>query len=159
MTDTAFELDRKKFYIYCDHLQDPGNLGTVIRTADAAGAGGVLLSEGCADLYSPKTVRASMGSFFYINVMTDVGEETLKEYADKGFAIYGGALHSDSIPYTEADFTKPCIIVIGNEANGISGGVLRLCRCVKIPIMGKAESLNAGVAAAVLMYEALRQRT
>ena len=159
MSGTAFELDKQKFYIYCDRLQDPGNLGTVIRTADAAGAGGVLLSEGCTDLYSPKTVRASMGSFFNVNVMTDVDAKTLEKYAGAGFAIYGGALHSDSIPYTEADFTKPSIIVIGNEANGISSEVLRLCRCVKIPIMGKAESLNAGVAAAVLMYEALRQRS
>lgn len=159
MSDTAFELDRERFYIYCDRLQDPGNLGTVIRTADAAGAGGVLLSEGCADLYSPKTVRASMGSFFNMNVMTDIDAKTLGKYAGAGFTLYGGALHSDSIPYTEADFTKPCIIVIGNEANGISGEVLRLCRRVKIPIMGKAESLNAGVAAAVLMYEALRQRS
>lgn len=159
MSGTVFELDKKKIYIYCDRLQDPGNLGTVIRTADAAGAGGVLLSEGCADLYSPKTVRASMGSFFNVNVMTDVGAEALEKYADRGFTIYGGALHSASIPYTDADFTKPSIIVIGNEANGISSEVLRLCRCVKIPIMGKAESLNAGIAAAVLMYEALRQRS
>ena len=158
ITDTRCEVDKKKFYIYCDRLQDPGNLGTVIRTADAAGAGGVLLSEGCADLYSPKTVRASMGSFFNVNVMTDVDAKTLEKCADKGFAIYGGALHSDSIPYTEADFTKPCVIVIGNEANGIGDDVLRLCQSVKIPIMGKAESLNAGVAAAVLMYEAVRQR-
>ncbi len=158
MTDTRFELDKEKFYIYCDRLQDPGNLGTVIRTADAAGAGGVLLSEGCADLYSPKTVRASMGSFFNVNVMTDVSAKTLEECAVAGFAIYGGSLGADSIPYTKADFTKPCVIVIGNEANGISGEVLRLCQSVKIPIMGKAESLNAGVAAAVLMYETVRQR-
>ena len=158
MTDTRFELDKEKFYVYCDRLQDPGNLGTVIRTADAAGAGGVLLSEGCADLYSPKTVRASMGSFFNVNVMTDVSAKTLEKCAGAGFTIYGGALHSDSIPYTKADFTKPSIIVIGNEANGISGEVLRLCQSVKIPIVGKAESLNAGVAAAVLMYEAVRQR-
>ena len=115
----------------------------------------LLLSEGCADLYSPKTVRASMGSFFNVNVMTDVDAKTLEKCADKGFAIYGGALHSDSIPYTEADFTKPCVIGIGNEANGIGDDVLRLCQSVKIPIMGKAESLNAGVAAAVLMYEAV----
>ena len=91
--------------------------------------------------------------------MTGISAKTLAGYADSGFTIYGGALSQDSIPYTEADFTKPCIIVIGNEANGISDEVLRLCKCVKIPIIGKAESLNAGVAAAVLMYEALRQRS
>ena len=100
-----------------------------------------------------------MGSFFNVKIMTDVSAKTLASYADSGFTVYGGALGEDSIPYTEADFTKPCIIVIGNEANGISDEVLGLCKCVKIPIIGKAESLNAGVAAAVLMYEALRQRT
>ena len=154
-----FEMDLSKSYIYCDNLNDPGNLGTIIRTADAAGFGGVLLSKGCVDLYSPKTVRSSMGSFFNMKVMQGVTPERLSEYKAKGFQLVGGALGENTVDYRCADMTKPTIIVIGNEANGISQEVMEMCRCVKIPILGKAESLNAGVAAAILMYELVRQRT
>ena len=158
MGEDSFEPDIEKAYIYCDCLNDPGNLGTIIRTADAAGFDGVLLSPGCVDAYSPKTVRASMGSFFNIKLRTNVTKEELSEYKKKGFNLLGGALNENTIDYRSADMTKPTIIIIGNEANGISAEVLKLCECVKIPILGKAESLNAGVAAAILMYELLRQR-
>ena len=157
ITDGTFTPNPQKAYIYCDGIQDPGNLGTIIRTADAAGFGGVILSEGCADLFNPKTVRASMGSFFNIDVMRDVTAGWLADCAESGFSIYGGTLSDESIDYREADFTKPTIIVVGNEANGISDEVLQICRHVKIPILGRAESLNAGVAAAILMYEYARQ--
>lgn len=157
--DKTFAPDFSESYIYCDCINDPGNLGTIIRTADAAGLAAVLLSPDCADLYSPKTVRASMGSFFNINVVTNVSYDMLKEYKEMGFSLFGGALSTDAIDYREADFKKPSIIIVGNEANGISEEVLKLCRCVKIPILGKAESLNAGVAASVLMYELVRQRS
>ena len=155
----SFEVDLSKAYIYCDCINDPGNLGTIIRTADAAGFGGVLLSEGCVDLYSPKTVRSSMGSFFNMQVVTDVSYDMLKSYKDKGFSLFGGALGANTIDYREADMKKPSIIIVGNEANGISETVMEMCQCVKIPILGKAESLNAGVAAAILMYELVRQRS
>lgn len=157
--ENYFKPDLSKAYIYCDSINDPGNLGTIIRTADAAGFDGVLLSGGCADLYSPKTVRASMGSFFNIKVMTDVTHNMLKEYKNSGFSLFGGALSADAIDYRKADMTVPAIIIVGNEANGISDEVIKMCRRVKIPILGKAESLNAGVAAAILMYELVRQRT
>lgn len=153
-----FTADTDKAYIYCDGINDPGNLGTIIRTADAAGFGGVLLSEGCVDLYSPKTVRSSMGSFFNTNVITDVSHQKLKELSNE-FQLIGGALGENAVDYRVPDLKKPTIIVVGNEANGISDEVMKLCQCVKIPIIGKAESLNAGVAAAILMYEVLRQRT
>ena len=159
MEESDFTLDLGKAYVYCDGLNDPGNLGTIIRTADAAGFDGVLLSQGCADAYSPKTVRASMGSFFNIKIKKDVTAEELSEYKDNGFCLFGGALGENTVDYRSADMTKPAIIVIGNEANGISDEVLKMCECVKIPILGKAESLNAGVAAAILMYELLRQRS
>ncbi len=159
MDDSLFEPDIKKPYIYCDRLQDPGNLGTIIRTADAAGFDAVLLSKGCADAYSPKTVRASMGSFFNIRIVKDVTADVLARYREKGFTLIGGALGIDSTDYRRADMTKPSIIVVGNEANGISGEVLTMCEKVKIPIAGKAESLNVSVAAAILMYELFRQRS
>ena len=159
MDGNDFEVNLAKSYIFCDNLNDPGNLGTIIRTADAAGFGGVLLSKGCVDLYSPKTVRSSMGSFFNMKVMQGVKLERLSEYKEKGFQLIGGALGENTVDYRCADMAKPTIIVIGNEANGISQEVMEMCQCVKIPILGKAESLNAGVAAAILMYEVVRQRT
>ena len=151
--------DMKKAYIFCDHLQDPGNLGTIIRTADAAGFGGVLLSEGCVDLHNPKTVRSSMGSFFHINTVENVSIEDIKKYKQAGFMLVCGCLSDNTVDYIKADMKKPVIIVIGNEANGISDEILSLSDIdIKIPIDGKAESLNAAVAAAIIMYEVNRQR-
>lgn len=154
-----FTPDLNRAYIYCDGVNDPGNLGTIIRTADAAGFGGVLLSKGTADLYNPKTVRASMGSFFNIDVITELDSEFLVKCAENGFMLYGGALGKNTIDYRTADMKKPTILIVGNEANGISREVMQICRCVKIPILGKAESLNVSVAAAILMYELVSQRT
>lgn len=158
-TDNEFTADLSKKYIYCDNVSDPGNLGTIIRTADAAGFDAVLLSEGCADLYSPKTVRASMGSFFNMRTVENVTADMLRAYCDMGFSLIGGALSQDSADYRDTDMTKPCIIAVGNEANGIREEILKICSHVKIPILGKAESLNAAVAAAILMYELVRQRS
>lgn len=152
-----FDLDKP--YIYCDNVTDPGNMGTIIRTADAAGFGSVILSKSCVDIYSPKTVRASMGSFFNIDIIAEKDIKLLIELKNKGFNLYGGFLGSDTIPYTSADFTKPSIIIVGNEANGISNEVMKLCQGVKIPIYGNAESLNVSIAAGILMYELVRQRT
>lgn len=155
-----FVPERDKLYIFCDRIGDPGNLGTIIRTADAAGFGGVLLSEGCVERFSPKTVRASMGSFFHIPVIEKIGKKEITEMKNSGFAFYCSGLSEDTKLYTKADFTRPAIIAVGNEANGMSKEMLSLAdACLKIPILGSAESLNVGVAAAVLMYEAQRQRT
>lgn len=159
MDDTKdFVIDPAKSYIYCDGINDPGNLGTIIRTADAAGFDGVLLSAGTVDLYNPKVVRASMGSFFNIEIVNNLDISFLEYCSNNGFTLYGGALGQNTIDYRSADMTVPSIIVVGNEANGISKQVQELCRCVKIPIVGKAESLNAAVAAAILMYEYSSQR-
>lgn len=155
----TIELDTNKSYVYCDGISDPGNLGTIIRTADAAGFGGVILSDGCADLYSPKVIRSTMGSVFHIEIQTDVPREMLVTYKDKGFQLIGGALEKGSVDYRDIDYTLPTIIMVGNEANGLSDKARELCTPVKIPIIGQAESLNAGVAAAILMYEVVRVRT
>lgn len=148
-----------KPYIYCDNVSDPGNLGTIIRTADAAGFGAVLLSPGCVDPYSPKTVRSSMGSFFNIDVVPGFETARLFDMKKQGFELYCGALRDDSMPYTSADFKKPSVIIVGNEANGVCDEILAECRHIIIPIQGAAESLNAAVAAAVMMYELVRQRS
>lgn len=140
-------------YVYCDRIRDPGNLGTIIRTADAAGFE-VLLSEECCELYSPKTVRASMGSFFHTAVYENVSYNALKE---SGLRLIAGALSEKSKDFKEANYDGSIAIIVGNEANGVSDELLSICdELVIIPILGKAESLNAGVAAAIMMYEAIR---
>ena len=141
-------------YVYCDRIRDPGNLGTIIRTADAAGFG-VLLSPECAELYSPKTVRASMGSFFHTDIYENVSYSELK---NSGLHLIAGALKPQSKDFKDADYSAPMAVIVGNEANGISDELLGLCdELVIIPISGRAESLNAGVAAALMMSEAVRK--
>lgn len=154
-----FVFDKSKDYVYCDNVKDPGNLGTIIRTADAAGLGGVLLSKGCVDLYNPKTVRASMGSFFAVDIYRNIEYNTLEVMKRNGFSIIGGALSENSADYRDADYSSPCVIIVGNEANGMSEEALSLCNPVKIPILGSAESLNVSVAAALLIYEIVRNRS
>ncbi len=157
--DKGFMPDLKKPYIYCDNVRDPGNLGTIIRTADASGFGGVILSPDCVDLYNPKTVRSSMGSFFHIPIIENFDYSQLSELKKQGFKLFAGLLDDETIEYTNSDMKLPLIIVVGNEANGISADVTKMADIkVKIPIDGKAESLNAAVAAAILMYECRRQR-
>lgn len=154
MTDCGgFMPKNDSAYVYCDGVRDPGNMGTIIRTADAAGFKGVITSKDCVDIYAPKVVRASMGSFFKIDLITDKSPEDLAKYKAMGFSLTGGALREDSADYRAADYKKSSIIIVGNESNGISEAVLELCAHVKIPIYGGAESLNASVAAGILMYE------
>ncbi len=157
MKDNKFKYDNSNLYVYCDNVSDPGNLGTIIRTADAAGFRGVLLSEECTDPYSPKCVRSSMGSFFNIDIISNFSRKKLISLKGET-KLLCGALESDSTKYTDVDFTKPCIIIVGNEANGVSRELLDVCEHIIIPIIGSAESLNVSVAAAIIMYEAVRQR-
>ncbi|MGE4282508.1 MAG: 23S rRNA (guanosine(2251)-2'-O)-methyltransferase RlmB [Clostridia bacterium] len=147
------------FYIFCDNVQDPGNMGTIIRTADAAGADAVILSKGCVDVYNPKTVRSTMGSLFHLPVIkVENTAQVLSSLKHKGISIISGHLSSD-ICHFEVNMKKGIMIVVGNEANGISEEVINLSDYfVKIPISGKAESLNVAIASAILMYEAVRQR-
>lgn len=151
----APELNSNGMYVYCDHVSDPGNLGTIIRTADSAGFDGVLLSPGCVEAYNPKTVRSCMGSFFHIDVFENVTKEMLESFSGK---IYGGILAGNTIDYRDGDYSGGVIIVVGNESNGISDIIKEVCTPVKIPIYGRAESLNAGVAASIMMYEAANRR-
>ena len=141
-------------YIYLDCVSDPGNMGTVIRTLDACGGSGVMLSQGCCDLYSPKTVRSSMGSFFSCPAYTNVSYDTLSALKKKGFKIICAALCEGASDFKKCQYPENSVIVIGNEANGISDSCLALAdETVIIPILGNAESLNASIAAGILMYE------
>ncbi|MBE7016274.1 MAG: RNA methyltransferase [Ruminococcaceae bacterium] len=149
-------LDRE-LYLYCDRVTDPGNMGTIIRICDACDAG-LLLSPGCVDIYNPKTVRSSMGSFFHTPVL-EVSYESLSAMKDNGYRIISGALCEKTLDYKDADYGGKTVIVVGNEANGICDEVLELSHSiVKIPIFGRAESLNVGVSAAILLYEARRKQ-
>ena len=149
---------RGGLYLYCDRISDPGNAGTIIRTADAVAAAGVLFSPDSVDLYNPKVIRATMGSLFHLPVRADSDIFVLDSFRKAGYTILAGALSAGALDYREAPMEKNCVIVIGNEAQGVSAdGLKRAHHLVKIPIAGRAESLNASVAAGVLCYEWLRR--
>jgi TrmH family RNA methyltransferase len=146
-------------FVFCHEIQDPGNLGTIIRTADAAGASGIIISKGTVDLYNSKTIRATMGSLFHLPIVEveDV-EETLKLLKKKNIKTVATSL-SAAKNYFEVDYKNGVAIVVGNEGAGLPEDVVKLCdEVVKIPMPGKAESLNVGISTAVILYEALRQR-
>jgi tRNA G18 (ribose-2'-O)-methylase SpoU len=146
--------------VIIDGLQDPGNLGTIIRTADAAGADGLILLKGTTDPYSPKSVRSSMGSVTGIPIVQC--EDTHRLFSDLkegGVKIAAAALDKDAIPYYSYDYTGRVAIIIGNEAAGISPEVLSYADAIiNIPMRGRAESLNAAVACGILLYKAVEQR-
>lgn len=156
--DEVFRRD-KPFLLLAENLQDPGNLGTVIRTADACGADAVFLSKGSVDLYNPKVLRATMGSLFHIPVFQNVSlEETAGKLRKKGIPLYAAHLRGEDMPYA-LNLQNACAFLIGNEGRGLSEKGAALCsQWVRIPMPGHAESLNASVAAAVLLYETVRQR-
>lgn len=147
------------FLLYLDEVQDPGNMGTIIRTADAFNIDGIIISEGCVDPYNPKVVRATMGSIFRTPLYyTSNGLEELKALKDKGMKVYSTSLEG-SIPIYQADYIGGQILVIGNESKGVKEDIQQMSDIlIKIPMPGKAESLNAGVAASIIMYEVMKQR-
>lgn len=145
--------------IMCENVQDPGNIGTIIRTAHAAFCDGVVLTKGCCDLYNPKIIRATMSGVFSVPVLTDADcEETIAHFKNRGYKVVAGALNERAKNLYETDLTGKTLIIIGNEGNGVTQNTLSLCDVIaKIPMKADAESLNASVAAAVLVYEKLRQ--
>ncbi|WP_058302443.1 TrmH family RNA methyltransferase [Gorillibacterium timonense] len=150
--------DPAGFVVALDGLQDPGNVGTIIRTADAAGAAGVIVGKGSADPYAPKTVRSTMGSLFHLPVVEAALAPLLEEATARGVQVYSTGMASGLTCY-DADFTAPVWFVIGNEGRGVSPEVRALVQQeLSIPMPGQAESLNAAMAAGILLYEAVRQR-
>ena len=145
--------------IVLDRLQDPGNLGTIIRTADAAGFRKVLVLKGTADLFSPKTIRAAAGSLYRVRLLqADSPEEAADMLRERGFRIICTAPLGKKLIY-QADMKRSAALVIGNEANGVCHSLLDMAdETVRLPMEGNIESLNAGVAASVVMYESVRQR-
>ena len=150
---------KKPFLLFLDGVQDPGNMGTIIRTADAFNIDGVIITDGCVDPYNPKVVRATMGSIFRVPlyyISNSVAD--LTELKNQNIKIYSTSL-SGSTPIYEIDFKEGFILSIGNESKGVSEEVFSLSDgLIKIPMPGMAESLNAGIAASIIMYEAMKQR-
>lgn len=136
-----------------DCVQDPGNLGTVIRTADAMGAAGIMLGKGCADPFAPKPLRAAMGSIYHMPVWQCDLEAELAKLKGEGWQLICGHLRGEgALP----DPTDKCALVIGNEGNGVSPSIADMCHKYRLPMYGFAESLNASVAAGILIYELAR---
>ncbi|NTV89170.1 MAG: RNA methyltransferase [Clostridiales bacterium] len=153
--------NKNGLYMILDEVRDPGNLGTIIRTADAAGFSGVIVSKGCADIYNPKVLRATMGSIFHIPIY-HCGEDelsgALKHLENMGIMLLASHLEGSKSIY-DMDLTKGTAIIVGNEASGISETAVKAAAyLVSIPMAGRAESLNAAVAAGIMMFEAVRQR-
>ncbi|MDP4098391.1 RNA methyltransferase [Paenibacillus sp. P96] len=144
--------------IVLDGVQDPGNVGTIIRSADAAGAAGVVLGHGCADLYNPKTIRSTMGSMFHLPIVEAELTQILAAAKTGGARVVSTSLQASYSCYSY-DFSQPVWLVIGNEGQGVSDAVATLVDdSILIPMVGQAESLNAAMAATVLLFEAMRQR-
>ncbi|MBM7870070.1 TrmH family RNA methyltransferase [Clostridium pascui] len=149
--------DTDGFYILADRIQDPGNMGTIIRSAHAAGALGVILTKGTVDVYNDKTLRSTMGSIFHIPIIEDTDLSITKTLQNNQFKILVSSLE-ESQDFYDINLNKNIIICVGNEGSGISDEILKLSdEKFKIPMPGKAESLNVAVAASVMMFERVRQ--
>lgn len=139
-------------------IQDPGNLGTIIRSAEAFGATGLLAVEGTVNPFNPKVIRASAGSVFRLPLLKSPSDKALHTMRDKGLRILATSSHK-SIPLSEADLTGPLAIIIGNEGSGVPRELLSQdTQNIGVPHSPKVESLNAGIAASVVLYECARQR-
>lgn len=144
-------------YLVLDGLQDPGNVGTIWRTADAFGANGLILCNSCADPWNSKTVRATMGAVFRLPVYESTMEQAVERLKAAGLPMYATALQEDTKDVRTADLRRAAV-VIGSEGHGVSQQALRLCKgTLKIPMRVRCESLNAAVAASVVLWEMARK--
>lgn len=153
------EIERATLIVVCVDVRDPGNAGTVLRSAESSGAGGVVCCDGSVDLYNPKTVRASAGSLFHVPVVAG-GQpvEVLQRIGTWGHQRLGTTSRG-GLDYLQADLTRPTALVLGNEASGLPAAFDEvLDGSLTIPMAGRGDSLNVGMAAAVLCFEAARQR-
>lgn len=150
------KIENKGCYIALENIQDPSNLGTILRTTEALGIDGVILSDDCCDIYSPKVIRGSMGAVFRIKfVIKDSFTDYISELTQNGINTYA-ATPRDAVPVTNANL-KSGVVLIGNEGAGLTDGAINACsQRIMIPMLGRAESLNAASAAGILMWELVR---
>jgi TrmH family RNA methyltransferase len=161
VADLLEEALETPFYLLLEDIRDPGNLGTILRTAEAAGITGAILSQGCADVYNPKTVRATMGSLFRLPfAFTEDLPAAIDNLRERGVTIYGACpdRRSGTKKYDCYDYRGAVAFLLGNESQGLSAESQAGAQIISIPMAGGVESLNAATAAAILLYEAARQR-
>ena len=151
--------DKNAHLLIVESIQDPGNLGTMLRTGEGAGISGVIMNQSTVDLFNPKTIRSTMGSIYRVPFfVTDDLEQTILELKSQGIKVYAAHLKG-TLCYDEPDYRGPSAFLIGNEGNGLSDAVADCADTyIKIPMQGQVESLNAAISAALLMYETSRQR-
>ncbi len=149
----------KTHLLILESVQDPGNLGTMVRTGEGAGITGVIMNKTTVDIFNPKTIRSTMGSIYRVPfVITEDLTETMELLKEQGVSLYAAHLKGQKA-YDEEDYTGACGFLIGNEGNGLSDEIADLANgYIKIPMEGQVESLNAAISATLLMYEANRQR-
>ena len=147
------------FILLLENLQDPGNAGTIIRTAEAAGVDAVFLTEGSVDIYSPKTTRSTMGSIYRVpHFYVENAAGLLESLKSRGIRSYAASLRGTGV-YTDPDYRRGTAFIIGNESRGVTEETAAMADVlIRIPMMGRVESLNAAMAAGILMYETQRQR-
>ncbi len=147
---------KRPLFLILEDVQDPGNLGTMIRTGEGAGVDGILMSKGTADIYNPKTIRSTMGSLYRVPFLyTGNLKQTIEQLQKAGIRIYAAHLKGTK-SYREPDYAGGAAFLVGNEGNGLKEETAALAdEYIRIPMLGKLESLNAAVAAALLMYQAV----
>lgn len=151
--------DKAPLFLLLENIQDPGNLGTMLRTGEGAGVSGIIMSRDTVDLYNPKVIRSTMGSIYRVPFYyADDFAAAVHQVQQAGVSVYAAHLRGKN-SYACQDYTKGTAFLIGNEGNGLREETAELADCyIRIPMEGKVESLNAAVASSILMYEAHRQR-
>lgn len=157
------EIEMKKFsdpkaidgpFLLLDSVQDPGNVGAMIRSADAAGFQGVFLGKGTVDLYNSKTMRAAQGSHFHLEIYEGILEDFIIHFKKKRYPVVGTALNLEAASYKEVQFDTPFALIVGNEGAGIRDELLGFIdQNIYIPMKGQTESLNVSIAASILMFQ------
>ncbi len=149
---------KKQVFMVLEGVQDPGNMGTIIRTGEGAGIAGIIVNKETVDVYNPKVIRSTMGSIYRVPIIVSEDlSDTLDYMSENGVTLFAAHLKGD-VYYSDGQFANSTAFLIGNEANGLSEEISKKAhKLIKIPMEGEVESLNASVAAAILMYEAKRQ--
>ena len=156
-------MEKNPLFVLLEDIQDPGNLGTILRVCEGAGVDGVIMSKNTVDIFNPKVVRSTMGSIYRVPFfVADEFDEAIRLLKDAGVSVYAAAVDDygkDICVYDKADYTKPTAFLIGNEGNGLKPDTMeQATKCICIPMEGLVESLNAAIATAILVYEAARVR-
>lgn len=153
--DDVKALPKEKIIVYLEDVQDPGNLGTILRTAAAMSAGAILISPDSVDVYNDKTIRSAMGALFKIPVVQQVTQEALLAYCRGSQRILMGTTPHTTQTYDRASYDKPFVVAFGNEGRGLSGSLLEACdEKIRIPMRGDTESLNLSLSAGIILYKA-----